>query len=65
MWTEPHQIWWVATYVPSVTYANDGLSQALKAVAGGMRITSGTATVGEVQAMIQYTRNFAQPLTMP
>lgn len=34
------------------------------AVAGGMRITSGTATVGEVQAMIQYTRNFAQPLTM-
>ena len=26
----------VATYVPSVTYANDGLSQALKAVAGAM-----------------------------
>ncbi len=34
------------------------------AVAGGMRISSGAATVGEVQAMIQYTRNFAQPLTM-
>jgi uncharacterized protein (DUF1501 family) len=26
----------VATYAPSVTYANDGLSQALKAVAGAM-----------------------------
>ena len=26
----------VATYVPSVTYANDGLSQALKTVAGSM-----------------------------
>ena len=34
------------------------------AVAGGMRVTSGTATIGEVQAMIQYTRNFGQPLTM-
>ncbi|HWL44352.1 MAG TPA: ABC transporter ATP-binding protein [Ilumatobacter sp.] len=34
------------------------------AVVGGLRISSGSATLGEVQAMIQYTRNFAQPLTM-
>ena len=34
------------------------------AVAGGLRISSGATTVGEVQAMIQYTRQFSQPLTM-
>jgi ATP-binding cassette subfamily B multidrug efflux pump len=34
------------------------------AVAGGLRISAGAATLGEVQAMIQYTRQFSQPLTM-
>src|SRR5262245_1103248 len=32
----------VATYTPSVTYANDGLSQALKTVAGAMVMSIGT-----------------------
>ncbi|MEV0680046.1 ABC transporter ATP-binding protein [Actinosynnema sp. NPDC050436] len=33
------------------------------AVVGGLRITSGAMTLGEVQAFIQYSRQFAQPLT--
>jgi ATP-binding cassette, subfamily B, multidrug efflux pump len=33
------------------------------AVVGALRVTSGTLTLGEVQAFIQYTRQFAQPLT--
>jgi ATP-binding cassette subfamily B multidrug efflux pump len=33
------------------------------AVVGGLRITSGTMTLGEVQAFIQYSRQFTQPLT--
>ena len=34
------------------------------AVIGGLRITSGAMTVGEIQAYIQYSRMFTQPLTM-
>jgi len=34
------------------------------AVVGGLRVSSGAISVGQVQAMIQYTRQFAQPLTM-
>ncbi|MEU4804080.1 ABC transporter ATP-binding protein [Actinosynnema sp. NPDC023587] len=33
------------------------------AVVGGLRITSGAMTLGEVQAFIQYSRQFSQPLT--
>src|SRR5690606_26527032 len=33
------------------------------AVVGGLRITAGAITVGEMQAFIQYARQFAQPLT--
>ncbi|MFF5099055.1 MULTISPECIES: ABC transporter ATP-binding protein [Actinosynnema] len=33
------------------------------AVVGGLRVTSGAMTLGEVQAFIQYSRQFTQPLT--
>jgi ATP-binding cassette subfamily B protein len=33
------------------------------AVVGGLRIASGVVTVGDVQALLQYVRNFSQPLT--
>lgn len=33
------------------------------AVVGGLRISSGSITVGEMQALIQYARQFAQPMT--
>jgi ATP-binding cassette subfamily B multidrug efflux pump len=33
------------------------------AVVGGLRVASGTMTLGEVQAFIQYSRQFTQPLT--
>jgi ATP-binding cassette subfamily B multidrug efflux pump len=36
----------------------------LIAVVGGLRISSGAVTIGDVQAMIQYSRQFSQPLTM-
>ncbi len=35
----------------------------LVAVVGGLRVTSGAITVGDVQAFIQYARNFSMPLT--
>jgi len=33
------------------------------AVVGGLRVSSGTMTLGDVQAFIQYSRQFTQPLT--
>ena len=36
---------------------------ALIAVVGGLRISSGAITVGDMQAFIQYARQFSQPLT--
>lgn len=39
------------------------LSFVAVAVVGGLRITSGAITLGDVQAFIQYSRQFTQPLT--
>ncbi|MDQ2624801.1 MAG: ABC transporter ATP-binding protein/permease [Actinomycetota bacterium] len=33
------------------------------AVVGGLRVASGTLTLGDVQAFIQYSRQFSQPIT--
>ena len=33
------------------------------AVVGGLRVASGTMSLGDVQAFIQYSRQFTQPLT--
>lgn len=39
------------------------LNYVILAVVGGLRVSSGAMTVGEVQAFIQYSRQFTQPLT--
>jgi ATP-binding cassette subfamily B protein len=39
------------------------LQFVLIAVVGGLRISTGAMTVGEMQALIQYARQFSQPLT--
>lgn len=39
------------------------LNYVAVAVVGGLRVASGTLTLGEVQAFIQYSRQFTQPLT--
>jgi len=39
------------------------LNFVLVAVVGGMRVASGALTLGAVQAFIQYSRQFTQPLT--
>jgi ATP-binding cassette subfamily B protein len=48
--------------MPSMMFLSN-LSYVVVAVVGGLRITSGTMTLGEVQAFIQYSRQFTQPLT--
>jgi ATP-binding cassette subfamily B multidrug efflux pump len=39
------------------------LNWVLIAVLGGLQVTSGAMTIGDVQAFLQYTRQFAMPLT--
>ncbi|WP_197672263.1 ABC transporter ATP-binding protein [Alloactinosynnema sp. L-07] len=39
------------------------LTYVVIAVLGGLRVASGTMTLGDVQAFIQYSRQFTQPLT--
>ena len=39
------------------------LNYVVIAVIGGLRVASGSLSLGEVQAFIQYTRQFTQPLT--
>ncbi len=39
------------------------LNYVIVAVVGGLRVASGTMTLGDVQAFIQYSRQFTQPVT--
>ncbi|WP_377271491.1 ABC transporter ATP-binding protein [Peterkaempfera sp. SMS 1(5)a] len=39
------------------------INYVLVAVVGGLRVASGALSIGEVQAFIQYSRQFSQPLT--
>ena len=48
--------------MPSMMFLSN-LSYVVIAVIGGLRITTGTMTLGEVTAFIQYSRQFTQPLT--
>ncbi|HEU5470704.1 MAG TPA: ABC transporter ATP-binding protein [Actinophytocola sp.] len=48
--------------MPSMMFLSN-LSYVVVAVVGGLRITSGAMTLGEVQAFIQYSRQFTMPLT--
>jgi ATP-binding cassette subfamily B protein len=48
--------------MPSMMFLSN-ISYVLIAVVGGLRITSGSMSLGEVTAFIQYSRQFTQPLT--
>ncbi|GAA4967041.1 ABC transporter ATP-binding protein [Yinghuangia aomiensis] len=39
------------------------LNYVLVAVIGGLRVSSGALSIGDVQAFVQYSRQFSQPLT--
>ncbi|HEY0696575.1 MAG TPA: ABC transporter ATP-binding protein, partial [Micromonospora sp.] len=48
--------------MPSMMFIGS-LSYVAIAVVGGLRVASGTMSLGDVQAFIQYSRQFTQPLT--
>jgi ATP-binding cassette, subfamily B, multidrug efflux pump len=50
------------TIMPSMMFIGN-LNYVLVAVVGGLRVASGGMSLGAVQAFIQYSRQFTQPLT--
>ncbi|MFI6821855.1 ABC transporter ATP-binding protein [Micromonospora sp. NPDC050187] len=48
--------------MPSLMFIGN-LGYVLVAVVGGLRVAAGAMSLGEVQAFIQYSRQFTQPLT--
>ena len=48
--------------MPSMMFIGN-LNYVVIAVLGGLRVASGTMSLGDVQAFIQYSRQFTQPLT--
>ena len=48
--------------MPSMMFIGN-LSYVVVAVVGGLRVASGSMSLGDVQAFIQYSRQFTQPLT--
>jgi len=48
--------------MPSMFFLGN-LNYVLVAVVGGLRVASGSLSLGDVQAFIQYSRQFTQPLT--
>ncbi|WP_110240895.1 ABC transporter ATP-binding protein [Nocardioides gilvus] len=62
-----YQAAWSAQFVSGlimpITMFIGNLTYVAVAVVGGLRVTSGALTLGEVQAFIQYTRQFNQPVS--
>ena len=50
------------TIMPSMMFIGN-LNYVAVAVLGGLRVASGSMSLGDVQAFIQYSRQFTQPLT--
>ena len=62
-----YQSSWRAQFIsgiimPSIMFLGN-LNYVAVAVVGGLRVASGSLSLGEVQAFIQYSRQFSQPLT--
>lgn len=58
---------WKAQFVstlifPTMRFINN-LDYLAMAVIGGLKVISGTVNLGDVQAMLQYTNQFSQPIT--
>ncbi|KUL54327.1 multidrug ABC transporter ATP-binding protein [Streptomyces sp. NRRL F-4489] len=50
------------TIQPAMMFIGN-LNYVLVAVVGGLRVASGALSIGDVQAFVQYSRQFSQPLT--
>ncbi|MCE2141410.1 ABC transporter ATP-binding protein, partial [Streptococcus thermophilus] len=58
---------WKAQFVSTLIYPTmrfiNNLDYLAMTVIGGLKVISGSVNLGDVQAMLQYTNQFAQPIT--
>ncbi|WP_172120708.1 ABC transporter ATP-binding protein [Actinomyces faecalis] len=54
---------WISGTIQPAMRVVSNLNFVIIAVAGGIRITQGALTLGDVQAFIQYSQQFTQPIT--
>jgi ATP-binding cassette subfamily B multidrug efflux pump len=53
----------IAGIIPPAMMFLGNLNYVVIAVVGGLRVSSGQMSIGDIQAFIQYSRQFTQPLT--
>ncbi len=63
LYTSSFKAQFISGMIQPVTMFMGNINYVLVAVVGGLRIATGAMSLGEVQAFIQYSRQFTQPLT--
>ena len=53
----------MSSLMQPATLFMSNIQYVIVAVVGGLRVASGAITIGDIQAFIQYSRNFSMPLT--
>ncbi|WP_194785148.1 ABC transporter ATP-binding protein [Actinomyces haliotis] len=54
---------WISGTIQPVMRLVSNLNFVIVAVVGGVRVSNGTMTLGDVQAFLQYSQQFGQPIT--
>lgn len=63
LWKASFSAQFVSGLIMPIMMLVGNLNYVVIAVLGGLRVASGTMSLGDVQAFIQYSRQFTQPLT--
>ena len=63
LYTGSYKAQWISGTIQPAMRVVANLNFVIIAVLGGLRITQGSMTLGDVQAFIQYSQNLTQPLT--
>ena len=58
-----HRAQWISGAIQPAMRIVSNLSFVMIAVLGGVRVAGGTMTLGDVQAFLQYSQQFTQPIT--
>jgi len=63
LYTSAFKAQFISGVIQPLMFFVSNLNYVLVAVIGGLRVASGSLSIGEVQAFIQYSRQFTQPIT--
>ena len=63
LYTSAFKAQFISGVIQPLMFFVANVNYVLVAVIGGLRVASGTLSIGEVQAFIQYSRQFTQPIT--